>query len=33
VRFWPKLKTVTQRWHDGFAEAPNTEAFMIPTMG
>jgi malonate-semialdehyde dehydrogenase (acetylating) / methylmalonate-semialdehyde dehydrogenase len=33
VRFWTKLKTVTQRWPDGFAEAPNTEAFMIPTMG
>jgi malonate-semialdehyde dehydrogenase (acetylating)/methylmalonate-semialdehyde dehydrogenase len=33
VRFWTKVKTVTQRWPDGFAEAPNKEAFMIPTMG
>ena len=41
VRFWTKLKTVTQRWPDGAAETPraedggpaNTDAFVIPTMG
>jgi malonate-semialdehyde dehydrogenase (acetylating) / methylmalonate-semialdehyde dehydrogenase len=31
VRFWTKLKTVTQRWPDGAAEGGN--AFVIPTMG
>ncbi len=31
VRFWTKIRTVTQRWPDG---APNGEnAFIIPTMG
>jgi malonate-semialdehyde dehydrogenase (acetylating)/methylmalonate-semialdehyde dehydrogenase len=33
VRFWTKIKKVTQRWPDGFAEAPNKDAFVIPTMG
>src|SRR5918998_1208788 len=33
VRFWTKTKTVTQRWPDGFAEADNKDAFVIPTMG
>ncbi|MCA1748739.1 MAG: CoA-acylating methylmalonate-semialdehyde dehydrogenase [Sphingomonadales bacterium] len=33
VRFWTKLKKVTQRWPDGFAEADNKDAFVIPTMG
>jgi malonate-semialdehyde dehydrogenase (acetylating)/methylmalonate-semialdehyde dehydrogenase len=33
VRFWTKTKTITQRWPDGFAEADNTDAFVIPTMG
>ncbi|MGN8000916.1 CoA-acylating methylmalonate-semialdehyde dehydrogenase [Sphingomonas sp. 22176] len=31
VRFWTKVKTVTQRWPDGAAEGSN--AFVIPTMG
>ncbi|MBZ6377450.1 methylmalonate-semialdehyde dehydrogenase (CoA acylating) [Pacificimonas flava] len=31
VRFWTKLKTVTQRWPDGGADGGN--AFVIPTMG
>jgi malonate-semialdehyde dehydrogenase (acetylating)/methylmalonate-semialdehyde dehydrogenase len=31
VRFWTKVKTVTQRWPDGSPEAGN--AFVIPTMG
>jgi len=33
VKFWTKVKTVTQRWPDGFAEAGNKDAFVIPTMG
>jgi malonate-semialdehyde dehydrogenase (acetylating)/methylmalonate-semialdehyde dehydrogenase len=33
VRFWTKVKTVTQRWPDDFVEALSTEAFHIPTMG
>jgi malonate-semialdehyde dehydrogenase (acetylating)/methylmalonate-semialdehyde dehydrogenase len=33
VRFWTKTKTITQRWPDGFAEADNKDAFVIPTMG
>ncbi|WP_022673792.1 CoA-acylating methylmalonate-semialdehyde dehydrogenase [Novosphingopyxis baekryungensis] len=33
LRFWTKVKTVTQRWPDGFAEADNKDAFVIPTMG
>ena len=33
VKFWTKVKTVTQRWPDGFAEADNKDAFVIPTMG
>jgi malonate-semialdehyde dehydrogenase (acetylating)/methylmalonate-semialdehyde dehydrogenase len=31
VRFWTKLKKVTQRWPDGSATGEN--AFVIPTMG
>jgi malonate-semialdehyde dehydrogenase (acetylating)/methylmalonate-semialdehyde dehydrogenase len=33
VRFWTKVKTVTQRWPDGFVDADNKAAFVIPTMG
>ena len=31
VRFWTKVKTVTQRWPDGSPDGSN--AFVIPTMG
>ncbi|MFN7175868.1 MAG: CoA-acylating methylmalonate-semialdehyde dehydrogenase [Thermaurantiacus sp.] len=31
VRFWTRIKTVTQRWPDGMADGSN--AFVIPTMG
>ncbi len=31
VKFWTKVKTITQRWPDGSAEGGN--AFVIPTMG
>jgi malonate-semialdehyde dehydrogenase (acetylating)/methylmalonate-semialdehyde dehydrogenase len=31
VRFWTKVKTVTQRWPDGSVTGEN--AFVIPTMG
>jgi malonate-semialdehyde dehydrogenase (acetylating)/methylmalonate-semialdehyde dehydrogenase len=31
VKFWTKVKTVTQRWPDGSATGEN--AFVIPTMG
>ena len=31
LRFWTKVKTVTQRWPDGGADGNN--AFLIPTMG
>jgi malonate-semialdehyde dehydrogenase (acetylating)/methylmalonate-semialdehyde dehydrogenase len=31
VRFWTKVKTVTQRWPDGTPDGSN--AFIIPTMG
>ena len=31
LRFWTKVKTVTQRWPDGSATGEN--AFVIPTMG
>ena len=31
IRFWTKVKTVTQRWPDGGGETGN--AFVIPTMG
>jgi len=31
VRFWTKVKTVTQRWPDGTPDGAN--AFVIPTMG
>ncbi|RYY25876.1 MAG: CoA-acylating methylmalonate-semialdehyde dehydrogenase [Sphingomonadales bacterium] len=32
VRFWTKVKTITQRWPDGGAGAGDS-AFIIPTMG
>ncbi|EGD60582.1 methylmalonate-semialdehyde dehydrogenase [acylating] [Novosphingobium nitrogenifigens DSM 19370] len=31
VRFWTKVKTITQRWPDGTVDGGN--AFVIPTMG
>ncbi len=31
VKFWTKVKTVTQRWPDGLPDSGN--AFVIPTMG
>jgi malonate-semialdehyde dehydrogenase (acetylating)/methylmalonate-semialdehyde dehydrogenase len=31
VKFWTKIKTITQRWPDGSATGEN--AFVIPTMG
>jgi malonate-semialdehyde dehydrogenase (acetylating)/methylmalonate-semialdehyde dehydrogenase len=31
IRFWTKVKTITQRWPDGSADGGN--AFVIPTMG
>ncbi|MBA3879042.1 MAG: methylmalonate-semialdehyde dehydrogenase (CoA acylating) [Sphingobium sp.] len=31
VRFWTKIKTITQRWPDGTPDGSN--AFVIPTMG
>lgn len=31
VKFWTKVKTITQRWPDGAADGSN--AFVIPTMG
>ncbi|HVL78633.1 MAG TPA: CoA-acylating methylmalonate-semialdehyde dehydrogenase [Sphingomicrobium sp.] len=33
VRFWTKVKKITQRWPDDFVETDNKEAFHIPTMG
>ena len=33
IKFWTKVKTITQRWPDGTADADNKDAFMIPTMG
>ena len=35
VKFWTKIKTVTQRWPDGAAESSGNgyNAFVIPTMG
>lgn len=33
VRFWTKVKTITQRWPDGAADASAASAFVIPTMG
>jgi len=32
VRFWTRVKTVTQRWPDGMAPTGATDAFLIPTM-
>ena len=31
LKFWTKVKTVTQRWPDGGGDGSN--AFIIPTMG
>jgi malonate-semialdehyde dehydrogenase (acetylating) / methylmalonate-semialdehyde dehydrogenase len=33
IRFWTKVKTVTQRWPDGAADGGDQNAFVIPTMG
>ena len=33
VKFWTKVKTITQRWPDGTADGGNKDAFVIPTMG
>ncbi len=33
IKFWTKVKTITQRWPDGTAEGNNQDAFVIPTMG
>ncbi len=33
LRFWTKTKVVTQRWPDGFVDADDKGAFIIPTMG
>ena len=33
LKFWTKVKKVTQRWPDGMADADNKDAFIIPTMG
>jgi malonate-semialdehyde dehydrogenase (acetylating)/methylmalonate-semialdehyde dehydrogenase len=33
VKFWTKIKTVTQRWPDGSGNAGGDSAFIIPTMG
>ncbi|MGB5779926.1 CoA-acylating methylmalonate-semialdehyde dehydrogenase [Allopontixanthobacter sediminis] len=33
LKFWTKVKTVTQRWPDGTADGSNENAFIIPTMG
>jgi malonate-semialdehyde dehydrogenase (acetylating) / methylmalonate-semialdehyde dehydrogenase len=32
VRFWTKVKTITQRWPDGTADGSAANAFVIPTM-
>jgi malonate-semialdehyde dehydrogenase (acetylating) / methylmalonate-semialdehyde dehydrogenase len=32
VRFWTRMKTVTQRWPDGMAPGGAADAFLIPTM-
>jgi malonate-semialdehyde dehydrogenase (acetylating)/methylmalonate-semialdehyde dehydrogenase len=31
IKFWTKVKKITQRWPDGSPDAGN--AFIIPTMG
>lgn len=33
LKFWTKVKTVTQRWPDGTADGTDENAFVIPTMG
>jgi malonate-semialdehyde dehydrogenase (acetylating)/methylmalonate-semialdehyde dehydrogenase len=33
VRFWTKVKTITQKWPDGTADGSAANAFVIPTMG
>ncbi len=33
LKFWTKVKTVTQRWPDGTADGMDENAFVIPTMG
>jgi malonate-semialdehyde dehydrogenase (acetylating)/methylmalonate-semialdehyde dehydrogenase len=32
VRFWTKVKTITQKWPDGTADGTAANAFVIPTM-
>ncbi len=32
VRFWTRVKTITQRWPDGSADGAAANAFVIPTM-
>ena len=32
LRFWTKVKKVTQRWPDGSADADDKSAFLIPTL-
>ena len=33
LKFWTKVKTITQRWPDGTADGSQENAFVIPTMG
>ncbi len=33
LKFWTKVKTITQRWPDGTADGSGENAFVIPTMG
>jgi len=33
IKFWTKVKTITQRWPDGSADGSAENAFVIPTMG
>lgn len=33
IKFWTKVKTITQRWPDGSNDGTNENAFVIPTMG
>ena len=32
VKFWTKVKTITQKWPDGSAAGDHKEAFVIPIM-
>lgn len=33
IKFWTKVKTITQRWPDGSSDGSGENAFVIPTMG